>query len=223
MSFTTSNAAAKSGNLKLVKFLENTRCPRLLSNILKSTAKRGHLNILKWYATAHHFRANDEALYEAATYGQLRVVKWFFWSENSREKINKFEKVVEIAAKQRHDEILKWCLKYKCRINRETSVCILKRGDYELVKLLAKKAKYLLSESSAAMYAAEGNNLEVLKLCVENGAELEHYYPLSRAIKNENYTMVKWIIENGVVVDTYSLQEAQELENQEIYNYLVSL
>lgn len=164
MNYRTYNVAAKSGNLKLMKFLEKNRCQRSLGKVLNSAARHGHLNILKWWATAQHFRAHDEALYEAAKYGQLRIVKWFFWSENARERNNKFEKVLDIVVQRRHDDILKWCIKYNCKMNKETLSSILKRGDYEIAKLCIKKYHYLLQDIASTMYAAEGNNLKVLKL-----------------------------------------------------------
>lgn len=219
----TSNAAVKSGNLKLVQWMEKNMFPRSLRTLLNSAAKRGHLNILKWWATSRCYRADDESLYIATTHGHLRIVKWFFWTERANNRDDKFIKVLDIAVKQHHDDILKWCIKYNCSISTDIFSVVLERGDYELTKIIVQHAKYLLTKFSSAMYAAKGNNIKVLKYVVKNGAELERYYPLSRAIKNNNYEMVKWMVENGAAIDEYLLEDARKLENKEIYNYLIEI
>lgn len=216
-------AAAKSGNLKLVKWFKKNKCYCCSKKAVKEAVKHGHLSILKWYAVNYHFLLNEKVLYRAARYNKLKVVKWFFWFVQYKRDEYNFGKVVEIAAEKRYDAMFKWCVKHQCKITQEAFKLILKSGDYKLSKLCVKYASHLFSVFAGAMYAAEGGNLAVLQLCVANGAKIERHYVLSRAIANNDLPMVQWLIAQGAEVDEQSVENAQKLSDQTIYNYLVSL
>lgn len=214
--------AVKSGNLKLVKWLDKKKSKGNINKILCTAAKHGHRNILKWYYIFKHFSPSIEVFYNAVKHHQLKVVKWCFWIAKTEIKLS-LDKVVEISAQYKSMEILKWLLKKNCTVSRHAFEDIISIGDINLFNMIKKK--YPLPRI-AATCAAKSGNLEIIKTCVENGAKI-YGDTLYYAIKTQDLTIIKWVVENGFSsdgcqVDRFTLTEAEKACDSDIIDYLRS-
>lgn len=80
------------------------------------------------------------------------------------------------------------------------------------------------------MYACENGNLDIVKLLVENGAEINakdstDWTPLFHAVSYENFNIIKYLVEHGPEIDITDTSGDKLIEvssNKKIVSYLKS-
>lgn len=101
------------------------------------------------------------------------------------------------------------------KIKREIFLAI-KKGEYELVLRMIKEhpkvlTAYNTDDESLLHIAAETENIEILKLLIEQGLDVNigrknetitHVTPIHNAVEKGSIKTVKWLIEHGADIDT---------------------
>ncbi len=107
---TTFRNAARSGNLELLRWLQEKRCPWSLATS-QAAAGEGHIHVLQW-AHANGCPWNEWACANAAWGGHLSVLQWLRqngcpWDEST----------CHMATKEGHLELLEWAHANGCPWN----------------------------------------------------------------------------------------------------------
>jgi len=206
-SFTTQenkiiSSAIKFGSISNIIWLIEHYCP-INENMMSVAAQCGHIHIIKWLDKIYNktkinkYCNNSEIFYNAALNGNLENMKWL---KNKNYVWN--ERTFEAAALNGNLENMKWLKDNNCPWNKMTFEAVALNGNYEnLVWLIDNKCP---NDEKIIKNAIISNNLENLKLLYEyknsnkntnQNINLSNY--ITDALKNNNYSMVKWILEKS--------------------------
>lgn len=183
--------------LDLVSIAENgfTETARLLLNKCKecnihecgdlalfAASSRGHLPIVDLLVRngANIHAMSDWALYGACCFGQVKTAEFFL-----RRGIKIDDECLRIASEKGHKDVVKLLISFEIAIFPEE----------KLIKNTVLKTKTLID-------ACKGGSLEVVKLLLENGANIHAYgdEALLTAVVNKHIEIIKFLLENGANV-----------------------
>lgn len=180
--------ACEKGYLEIVKLLVEKKglnidqysCPgaQIYEYPLSLACKKSHFDIVKYLVEkgANINIKRNWVFLSACEGGDLQIVKYLIDNES---------------------EILNGSINCPLRIASY-------HGNYEVAKYLFEN-KYYLNLNDALLSACNGNNLNIVNLLVENGADVNHQKegydyvitPLVNACNKKNLNIVKYLVENG--------------------------
>jgi ankyrin repeat protein len=128
--------------------------------------------------------------------------------------VNEFKKheALSIACSENSIDVVKYLIEHGVDFNKyyESNINeLLKHNSFEILKYLIDNNiiditddKYILSES-----CKYENNLKIVEYLINQGFDINLYNgeALYNAIENDNYDIVKYLIEHGAIIDEYHL------------------
>jgi hypothetical protein len=109
------NAAARSGNLDMLKFLRTKHMCMFAHSIVNNAARSGHLHVLEW-AKDNDYEFDNEVCIDAVKGGHLEVLQWL----RSQEPPCRWGKqTCATAAEYGRFDILKWAIEHGCPYNKK--------------------------------------------------------------------------------------------------------
>jgi len=156
----TCAAAAKGGQLRVLKWLRERNCP-WDEDTCEGAARNGHFEILQW-AREEGCPWDFNTCLGAAKGGHLEVLQWL------REKRCPWNSLTCMgAAKGGNLEVLQWAREEGCPWDIWTCYAAARKGRLEILKWA--RANGCPWDSQTCTYAAVNNKLGVLRWAIENG------------------------------------------------------
>ena len=200
----TLNAAARSGNLELVKWLVDIErgADRLRPDhtTLIRAAESGNLELVKWLVDIKGVMPEQMTLGSAAESGNLELVQWLIHDHS----LTPGQDDLSNALKSGRIEMVSWLVDNKgIALNEDMYEVYIKNsadsGAIELLQWLIDKGVTLNINNVAINSAALKGNLEMVQWLTdaERGddmAMLDHEFTLDNAARSGSLTLTQWLL-----------------------------
>jgi len=180
--------AATGGNLNMLKWLRSKGCP-WFSGTCDRAAESGHLECLKW-AHENGCPWNLDTCAYAASGGHIECLKWLR-SKGCRWNAQTFTWALNSDGLN----VLKWLLENGCPWN-EVWTCAVAASDGRLESLKWLRAKGCPWSESTCSMAARGGKLECLKWARQNGCPWDEWTCIEAA-RYGHLDCYRWARQNG--------------------------
>lgn len=206
--------AAKRGDLRMIQWLREHKCPIWGSKLCEEAAKGGYLEILQWYeeqgcdwsettcakaAEENHFEVlqwlhakkcpwDEETTEGAAFCGNLKMLQW------ARKHGCPWNAAVcRVAVENGHLQILQWAMAQGCPYQEEIWEEAAMYGHLNILEWGLKKGHQW---ENGCTWAAEEGELKILQCLLENDCPVDADEIFDVAKRNGNHNMMHWIIDN---------------------------
>eukprot|EP01117_Protostelium_nocturnum_P003846 TRINITY_DN15113_c0_g1_i1.p1 TRINITY_DN15113_c0_g1~~TRINITY_DN15113_c0_g1_i1.p1 ORF type:complete len:296 (-),score=33.17 TRINITY_DN15113_c0_g1_i1:102-989(-) len=205
--------AVHFGWVELIKWAYSNGCPLYEDILFSIAARRGDLDTLKWgkMIILQKEDMGKSICHDAASRNHYEVVKWA-----AKIGIHLDEYVCVIAAKQGNLEMIKWFQENGCPLGDETCCVAAESGDFQLLKWVVKNGCLTNcpeKKHSIIQRAIKGNNFDIVKWLHSEGFVANTRYDCLIASRNNNLEILQWLRKNGCPWNKDScLKEAKNLE-----------
>lgn len=205
-----------------------------LQYICVSAIHYERMDIYKDYSKQGKIKYTDEITYISSFYGYYDIMK-----QSIRSKYLGDEYVISNIIKNGGSyELLEWCYKKGCKINKKTIIAIVDKKyiNFKALKWCIRKLikkiyldrdsfykpnKNYIEEPKEIMYlisrSLTPNKEEIIKWCLKHGVPMD-YGICDVYVRSGNMKMAKWCIDNGSIPDKVFVNSALTISNYVDHN-----
>lgn len=183
--------AAQHGQLETVKWLHENRTEGCTRDAMDRAAANGHLHVVQFLEANRSEGCSFNVMDGAAYNGHLHVVEWLHTNKKWCTA-----NAMDGAASCGHLDVIQWLHEHRhegCTVRAMENAA--GNGHFEIVKWLHANRREGCT-SGAMDKAAESGHLELVKWLDANRSEGCSTYALSAASRNGHVDMVKWLLAN---------------------------
>ncbi len=181
------NAAAEVGNLKMLRWMIDNRCP-ISKRTPMHAARGGHLHIVTWFYKYHGPHLPDSVHWDtelicavAAEYGHIRILDWVYHRIFRRRRIP--ESALGRAARGNQRETMQWLLDHGCKLSGDAFSDAVRGGHLQMLEWMHEMGCRI--DSWCIVVAIETRRMDVLRWLLDHGCRYDQLM-CQHAIQNDN-------------------------------------
>lgn len=210
------NAAAAGGHIHILQYFHSQGREHKL-HVCTAAAENGHLDTLKWLIE-HHFWYNAVIGREAAACGHLHIIKWLYemgiaWY---------IDTITLAAAKNMHIDIIEYLSRVDKKALKYIYVGAIQSGCVDFVKQM-RKYKCKKDNRYAMLFAVESGSVDMVKYIYEDGHKLSERDMTTAVFKYGGNVDILKHVYGGCKLNKRVMIEAVCKHHLDIVKYLHSI